>query len=74
MTGGPAWRRTGGPVLIVHGGNDLQSLDVSESFAASFGGPADVRTIAQAGHFPHYTHPAEVVGIIARFLAEEHAN
>jgi len=70
----PSLASYSGPVLIVHGGYDLQSLDVSESYAASFGGPADVRTIAQAGHFPHYTHPAEVVEIIERFLAAEHAN
>ena len=63
-----------GPALIVHGGNDLQSLTESETYAAAFGGPAAVRTIAQAGHFPHYTHPAEVAEIIDRFLAEEHAN
>ena len=70
----PSLASYSGPALIVHGGNDLQSLDVSESYAASFGGPTDVRTIAEAGHFPHYTHPAEVAEIIARFLAEEHAN
>ena len=53
----PSLASYSGPVLIVHGGNDLQSLDVSETYAASFGG-AGGRTNSCPGRSLSPLHPS----------------
>ena len=48
----PSLASYSGPALIVHGGNDLQSLDVSETYAASFGGQRTYEQLPGPVTFP----------------------
>lgn len=58
-----------GPALVVHGENDLQTIDASRLYADALNG-AQIVTIPQAGHFLHYTHSGEVTQVIQRFLTK----
>lgn len=57
------------PTLIVHGGNDLQPIEVAEDYGGWIA-DSEVVTIQDAGHFPHYTHGEELAPLVRRFLDE----
>jgi proline iminopeptidase len=56
------------PVLVVHGGRDLQPEAASRAFAAGFA-RHEVAVIPAAGHFVATDAPEELAGIVRRFLA-----
>ena len=60
------------PTLIVHGGNDLQPIEVAEDYSGWIAG-SEVVTIQDAGHFPHYTHGEELAPLVRRFLDQRTA-
>ena len=55
------------PTLIVHGGDDLQPLAVSEDYEHWIP-TARVVTVEGSGHFPHYTHGTDLAPIVRQFL------
>ena len=55
------------PTLIVHGGNDLQPIEVANDYAAWIPN-SSVVTIQGAGHFPHYTHDEALAPVVREFL------
>ena len=57
------------PTLVVHGENDLQTIEVANDYGRWI---ADCRivTIEGAGHFPHYTHGAALAPMVRMFLDE----
>jgi len=57
------------PVLVIHGGKDLQPRAWSESFARLFTRHRFVE-IAGAGHFSFEDHPAEFAGAVRGFLSK----
>lgn len=57
-------------VLIVHGEQDLQELAVAQDYQQSFP-QAELKVIAGAGHFSHYSHPEQTAEIITQYLAED---
>lgn len=65
------WREAlssyGGPTLIIHGENDLQTIEVSRMYAQALSN-AQVEIITEAGHFPHFTQPDSVAAVIRQFL------
>ena len=58
-----------GPVLILHGEQDVQTIEVSQMYAKAFS-KARVQTISSSGHFPHYTQPEETTDALRHFLTE----
>ncbi|MDE2792118.1 MAG: alpha/beta hydrolase [Paracoccaceae bacterium] len=56
-----------GPTLILHGENDLQTIEVSKMYADALP-DARVETITGAGHFPHYTQPDQTTSVLLDFL------
>jgi proline iminopeptidase len=63
-----AYRKVNAPVLVIHGGNDLQSEASSRAFAGLFPMSRFVR-IEGAGHFVFDDRPAEFAAIVDRFLS-----
>ena len=55
------------PTLMVHGGNDLQPIEVANDYAAWIPN-SSVVTIPGSGHFPHYTHGEALAPIVREFL------
>ena len=55
------------PTLVVHGGNDLQPIEVANDYAGWIPG-SRVVTIQGSGHFPHYTHGEALSPIVREFL------
>lgn len=55
------------PVLIVHGSDDIQPVGVAHLYADSMAN-AEVKTLAGAGHFMHYTHAHEFSKFLIEFL------
>jgi len=70
------WPRLGEltmPVLLVAGERDEKFTALAHRMAESWGGPADVRIIAGAGHACHAERPEAFGDIVLPFLAEDHA-
>ena len=55
------------PTLVVHGGNDLQPIEVASDYAAWIPN-SSVVTIQGSGHFPHYTHGDALAPKVREFL------
>ena len=55
------------PTLVVHGGDDLQSIEVANDYAGWIP-DSRVVTIQGAGHFPHYTHGEALSPMVRAFL------
>lgn len=62
-----AYRKIIAPVLVIHGGNDLQPEAASRSFAGLFANSRFVR-IEGAGHFVFNDRPAEFASAVEAFL------
>lgn len=56
-----------GPALVIHGEDDLQTLAVSHLYADSLAG-AQVKTIREAAHSPHYSQPEASAQVMREFL------
>ncbi len=63
----PAMRRVQAPVLVVHGGADLQPESASRAFAAAFPN-ARVHVIEGAGHWVFHDRPEEFAAVAGEFL------
>ncbi|TPV94473.1 MAG: alpha/beta hydrolase [Myxococcales bacterium FL481] len=58
------------PTLIIHGEKDLQPVAVSKDYQVALAN-ASLVTVAQAGHFPHFSHPDEVAAAIRALFPGE---
>jgi 2-succinyl-6-hydroxy-2,4-cyclohexadiene-1-carboxylate synthase len=67
----PLWDRLDGlgmPVLLIAGALDTKFADLAGRMAAAIGPGARVELVEGAGHAAHLERPAEVAGLVARFL------
>jgi 2-succinyl-6-hydroxy-2,4-cyclohexadiene-1-carboxylate synthase len=67
----PLWDRLDGlgmPVLLIAGALDAKFADLAGRMAAAIGPGARVELVEGAGHAAHLERPAEVAGLVARFL------
>jgi proline iminopeptidase len=64
----PALRRVTAPVLVIHGGKDIQPERSSRVYSEAFP-RSTFRMIENAGHFPFFDQPAAFVAAIGEFLA-----
>ena len=64
----PALKKVSAPVLVVHGGNDLQPEQASRMYADAFPN-SQFQVIAGAGHFVFSDKPAEFARVVGDFLA-----
>ncbi|MDE0105130.1 MAG: alpha/beta hydrolase [Bryobacterales bacterium] len=55
------------PTLVVHGGDDLQPIEVAEDYCRWIA-DSEIVTIPGAGHFPHYTHGEALAPVVRAFL------
>jgi proline iminopeptidase len=62
-----AFRKVAAPVLVIHGGDDLQAAACSRSFAELFPNHRMVE-IAGAGHFVFADRPAQFAAAVKEFL------
>lgn len=60
------------PVLLVAGERDEKFTALAHRLAEGWGGPADVRIIAGAGHACHAERPDAFADVVLPFLAEDH--
>ena len=63
----PYLERIDAPVLIIHGEDDFQTVNVSYLYANALPN-AEVKTIANAGHFSFSDQPQEFIELVGRFL------
>ena len=65
----PVLPRVECPVLVIHGAEDeYGSPRQPELIGALAGGPARVEIMADTRHVPHRERPAQVTGLVSRFL------
>jgi proline iminopeptidase len=62
-----ALRGAGAPVLILHGADDLQSVDVAEGYRKAFP-RSEIQTIPGAGHFIFSDQPGAFAKAVGEFL------
>lgn len=57
------------PTLVVHGEEDLLSVDVARSIASLIAG-SELAVIPHAGHMPFWEQPDEFFSLVERFLSD----
>ncbi len=65
----PALKRVTAPVLVLHGGRDLQPESASAVYAQALPN-AQMRTLPEAGHFLFADAPEQFAAMVGEFLAQ----